>query len=361
MKKLFKSSEKHLCPVCYESMIESEIVRAKLIYHPDKNESITFTKVKRKLPFNVCTPWNVPQDRLLPSSDPCSIFTHFSIADDKFIEDVYSSELKEIEEQIKIYSEYDETDRIEILTKLKSSLHISPSGHKTAFALTQDTPEDKYVYFYQAADGRLLFPDDLTEKMLLKSFGSIQSAPNSFTAPILTRVTKTIDGTEKNNIFAHLPHGAEVQLALLDLNGIVSPEVIKRYHHLICSRVAPKSPKPKKQTHVITKDDYQTFIPLPQEPQVDLQSEKEFPKFEGISNQLKPKNNNVAKYDLKDEFPAIGQPKPKKPINTSSYSKLKFNTTDEGNLDLKSNYPTLKSTGNTAVKKKQSAWSNLKL
>lgn len=282
MKKLLEYS--HVCPVCYEKLSgDEDLTKIKIHYHRKEEKMYTFKKIKRKKRLTICTTMDSSQEKLPKASDINGCFTTFTIADGKFVTEFYQNQDKEIQEQMKVYNEYHELERINLLKEISEEKR-EICEDDTEFSLTKDKTSDKYYYFYQEENGRLIFLDELTETILLREFETLSNAPDSFSAPLLSKKIIVLDEDNHSNAYSHLSYGAEIEEVFLDLKDIVSDKTIQSFKHSINCKIKSekkKHQKSKTKKHVITKDDYQTFIPI-YEKEVNFSSKADFPSFSSI-------------------------------------------------------------------------------
>ena len=120
-------------------------------------------KIVRYRRNNICAP-KINQ-KLLKASDPDSIFTNFSIADNDFLYDAIYNEKYQIELKIKELIETNDIEKINMLNDVKKSILTEKIVEDDSEFVLSDTYKDKIVTFYQSSDGRLIFLDQMNMNM----------------------------------------------------------------------------------------------------------------------------------------------------------------------------------------------------
>jgi hypothetical protein len=262
-----------------------------------------FVKVQRDVELNVCAPAGEMLGALLPASDPNSFFTRFAIADAVFVERVLQSELDGLEEQIASYMADGEQQRLEIARQIEEAIVADKvMQDDTKWNLKDPAMPAELSFFYQDEAGQLVFLDRLNIEMLIDEFGSIEAAPDAIEGPVVNTFYKVVDRAKRAGSveFAHLPTGAEVRFAVLDLSAVCSPDVVAAY----AFRIRLKRPARKKKAtgKVITKEDFQTFVALPPEREVNLRDEAEFPALSPGMAAARPAAPSIV---LKEAYPSL--------------------------------------------------------
>jgi len=294
---LLYKEESPKCPICLESLLSYESIRAIICYH-DKSP-VRFVKVVRNNSYCILNPNNQFSNTLRKSSDPYHRLNRFSICDEKFVSDIISQESDAILTQKCIYSEEVCNEKQECLNRvLKEVQNETNTPDSSVFFLFNESESDQSSTFFVPEDGRLIFIDPLSLKMLESEYGNINRYPNTFEAPVISSSSITIDDSNRHfrPEFAHLPSGAEVQVSFLDLSKVVSNRVLNSYKNQISSRTKANIKKPPPKKRIITKKDFQTFLPLAPEPVIDLRNEVSFPS-------LNP--NESSKNKPEDSFPSL--------------------------------------------------------
>lgn len=304
-----------------------------------------------------CLCYRDPITTISPASECDSLFTRFSIADTKFITDVYTTELNALETQLQVYQESKIDDRIAYIKDIEKSITSDVvKQDDTKFVLGESYGPD--VVFYQSEDGRYLFLDDINVDMLIESFGSLSKAPDVIEAKILNSQALVIGESDvrSDSEFSHLPSGAEIKLVLVDLSGIVSSDVVGKFRAKIKRKTVRKKPAATlPEGPVITKDDYQKFVAIDAEEAVNLLDESVFPAW-GTPNP--PKRRLAKGVDVKEDFPELLP----RSVKKKTYAKP-FYRPPEPEKPKEDLYPTLTGRPEVTVQKpkKASAWANLKL
>ena len=299
-----KTDKLPLCPICNEVLYKDDIVRCKCVYHPNKltNSNITFAKVFKYISDNICFCSHGELDTLRTASDPLNRFTRFSIADSRFIDQMYKSELEQLEKQKEIYAEYECPEKIvsidKIIADVKKEMENKVVDDHIKFYIGKHKPNETKVCFYQSNDGQLVFLNEFCRRLLIEQFGSLENAPDIIETTV---INSTI---ERDRLFSHVPHGGECTTVFADLTHILSPEVLER-NRLEIKANTPVIRKKKEPKRVITADDFQKFIPEEPEPEVKMSSEADFPSL----YQDRPAPKMPKKKTLEEDFPSLSGPK----------------------------------------------------
>ena len=183
--------------------------------------------------------------KFLPTaSQRSSNFSHFSIADPKYVSSLLQQEIDALTAQSLVYNQpeyFDQRKLAMIETVLeKITSEKAPETDEAKFFLE---PPSDFAFFYQESNGRPIFMDSLSNKIFKQSFKNPKLTPNEFTAKVLKVTTQTV--TQKFRraypMLGHLPSGVEVQFALLDLSEIAPPQVIAKYQHIIDEKLKQDS------------------------------------------------------------------------------------------------------------------------
>ncbi|OHS99096.1 hypothetical protein TRFO_34595 [Tritrichomonas foetus] len=315
LNQLFDKTEKHLCPVCYEPVIKSEIIRVCLKFNV-LSTHYKFRKIRRYSKLNICScSPNINMKKLSKASENDSVFTHFSIADDEFVNNIINNEIYEIDLLIKEMKEFNDIEKITNLNEVRKSLILEKQHEDETEFLLDENFKDDIVTFYQIDDGRLIFLDDLNMKMIIDNFGNNPDDwPELVDGEFIIKKSTTVEQYDRSNqnwLFNHLPIGAEIQYVLIDINHILSKQVIDKYFKRvqIKRKTAQQKnrPPPQSKKPVITKADFQTFVPIDPEPQTHFTSEdfpslpSSHPKFKQLAAPTKPK----------EDYPTLGSIQPK--------------------------------------------------
>ena len=110
MKVFFDLSTSNRCPVCYDVLLQNELVRCVIRSYDNDSEKLRFVKLTRKGGLCVCSRHETCE--LVPSSNEESVYTRFSITDSQFVADVCQSELNALGTQLKVYRESNIEDRV---------------------------------------------------------------------------------------------------------------------------------------------------------------------------------------------------------------------------------------------------------
>jgi hypothetical protein len=318
-----------------------------------------FVKIQRDAELNVCSPVGPPLSSLLPASDPNSFFTRFGIADQPFIQQVLQSELDSLETRISTHRADNDLQRLEIAEQIEDSIVADTIPlDDTQWTLRDPASAAPLLFFYQDAFGRLLFLDHLNIEMLTDEFGSIAAAPASIEGPLVNTFCKVVDAAHRPSAeLAHLPTGAEVRFALLDLSGILSQAVAAAYAYRVRMKRPPRKRKPPAK--VITAADFQTFVPMPPERVVNLRDEAEFPALSPRPIETKPLMPQIRQ---RDEYPALGggaAPAPRRAVSGWMKSPAPVQATQERRKTEE--WPTLGGPRVAVERKKPvSGWANVK-
>ncbi|EAY14741.1 hypothetical protein TVAG_038490 [Trichomonas vaginalis G3] len=293
------------CPVCGEIIGSHDFIRCKCIFD-SKLTKCTFSKVYRYVSDNICFGAHGQLDSLRVASDPLNKFTRFTIADSKFIESMQRGEIEALQTQHVIYAE--EPEKVAAIQSIIESIQKETvDDDKTVFRTCKHTDSEQKVTFYQSVDGRIIFMNQLNKKMLIEQFGSLDKAPDSIEAPVMS----TSIGYEYDTDNSHIPSGAECVYAFLDFTNIVSKDVLAQHSREI-KKLTPVVVKKHVPTRVITKDDFQKFIPEEHHPEPTLSDEQEFPSL----SPSKPALPKKEKPKQEEDFPSFdslsSQPQPKR-------------------------------------------------
>jgi hypothetical protein len=302
---LFLLSPNYLCPICYETLIEAELTRCFLRRLP-LSATYRLLKIRRDADLNVCAP--SPAPCLLPPSNPASFFTRFAIADPEFVRIVYESELAALDAQAAAYKADGEQQRLAITLALEDAITGDVVRQDDTQFVLRD-PAGPPVFFYQEANGQLIFLHELNVEMLCDEFGDLASSPDCIDAKVVNSFTAVVDDRHRAPDVAHLPSGAEIRRVLLDLSGVVSADVCERFTF----RVDLKRPARKARRRggkAVTKRDFQSFRPLPPEPEVAMNDEAQFPELvPGLVPQKRPRGPPLK---VKEDYPRLSDALPRR-------------------------------------------------
>ena len=313
-------------------------------------------KIVRCRRNNICAP-KINQ-KLLKASDPDSIFTNFTIADNDFLYDAIYNEKYQIELKIKELIETNDIEKINMLNDVKKSILTEKIVDDDSEFVLSDTYKDKIVTFYQSSDGRLIFLDQMNMNMIKDQFGEDPSKwPEVLEGEIFSQRHEVIETVSSNEILQHLPPGAELFFVLIDITQILSPDIFNQYRKRIEVKrriFESKNKPPKEKKHVITKKDYQKFVPIERE---IVLKEDDFPP---LSNQTTPKFKKLAPSTKpKEDFPSFHS-------NASTHMKDKkwvLPLQDDKPKQYKEEFPNIDNIPKPPQrpKKPSSAWGNLKI
>lgn len=331
------------CPVCYESIDETNFVRTDLRLHMKTNQ-FTFKKILRSKHNCACFLSSTTEMSVLPTaSNPSAPFCRFFIADNDYVHSIVSLERSSVANQIETYKEYEAATKISLLESIHESLVEEPDvcepGPKF---ILQNTSLQDCLTFYQDELGRLIFFDPLSLKMLHAQFPNLQDSPETIEISSLKSSNFTVDQRfrRRNPALGHLPAGAEVSFILADLKDIVSPDILEAFKTQIENRLQVE------EEH---------------EEEEELLSEMNFPSLASdpeLDHQLPTKNakgwakinpEDYKKKTIDDEFPTLGGPTPPPASN-----KPKPNAWAKVQSPQKANneYPSL----GASVPKRQHSW-----
>ena len=81
---------------------------------------------------------------------------------------------------------------------------------------------------WQAADGQLLFADNLSVRVLVEEYGANGKCPETVAAPLLElhSFTQTDETRKRYKLTSHLPIACSYYLAQLDLSKVVSARAL---------------------------------------------------------------------------------------------------------------------------------------
>ncbi|KNC84529.1 hypothetical protein SARC_03255 [Sphaeroforma arctica JP610] len=88
------------------------------------------------------------------------------------------------------------------------------------------------TFLYQATDGRRIYMHSINVRCLVKQFGSLSASPPGLTGKILdlAQGTVTHETRKKLRYLSHLPLSSQFLIAELDLDHLLSDEVIAEFH-----------------------------------------------------------------------------------------------------------------------------------
>ncbi|KAG8183065.1 hypothetical protein JTE90_010892 [Oedothorax gibbosus] len=112
-----------------------------------------------------------------------------------------------------------------------------PNSNNIAKIAAHDS-EKGVSFFYQAEDGQHIYLHNVNVRMLLKEFGSLESAPQSIKAKIVEveRVTMTEGLRKRLRYLQHLPLTCEFQFVELEFKSIVSEPTMQQFEDEIKKR-----------------------------------------------------------------------------------------------------------------------------
>jgi len=107
------------------------------------------------------------------------------------------------------------------------SIHQQGSSSQTNLSSTSSSPNGMY-YFYQSADGSLLFLHPLDIKILKYEFKNYDLFPNQIHVKItaVRESTLTEELRKRCKYLGHLPLACDITFCEIDLKGIVSEETL---------------------------------------------------------------------------------------------------------------------------------------
>ena len=260
--------QEKFCPVCYKKISNESLVRADLRLYHSFHDHFVFRKIVRNFNDCVCFQNDDPVKNVLPTASKYSApFCHFVLADKEYSSNLIEKEKNDLIKQIEIYSKPEFYDDMK-LSLLKSTLENVleeqvPDDDGTFFALKQKSSQSEYYRFYQDSNGRLIFFDYLSTKMLISHFGSIKKAPDRIEFDPLKIYTVSVDKRfrDRHHDLGYLPNGADVTFVLADLSKIVSPEVMKLFAARIEKRLHVEEDEilEEETTKSFTDADFPTF------------------------------------------------------------------------------------------------------
>jgi hypothetical protein len=305
---LFILSPNHLCPICSDALIEAELTRCFLRRFPS-SATHRLLRICRDADLNVCAP--VLPHALLPPSNPASFFTRFAIADPEFVRIVYETELTALDTQVASYRAEGEEQRLAIAHSLEDAI----TGDVVRQDETQFVLRDSVcapVFFYQEANGQLIFLHELNVEMLCDQFGDLAASPDCIEANVINSFAAVVDHRHRAPDVAHLPTGAEIRRVLLDLSAVVSADVADRFAFRIDLK-RPRKPR-RRPGKVVTEADFQSFLPRPPEPEVAMNDNAQFPELvPGLVPQRRPRGPPLR---VKEDYPRLSDAPP--PRGTSA-------------------------------------------
>lgn len=251
-------SDQLTCPVCYKDLFEEsnkddvlKIIRTDLRYYPKISSIINnqessamhflFQKVMRNRNNCVCFKCDEPNTRYIPTaSNPSAPFCHFMLADKQYVDNLLEKEKLDLIKQIEIYKEYKDDLKISFLQETlndllveieqQSKLNTLDPELNPPFYLQESKPSEFYQ-FYQEVNGRFIFLDPISVRMLILQFNSINEAPNQLEVDALKVTTMSVDFSfrERHRSLGYLPTGADVTFVLADLSRIVSKAIYDKF------------------------------------------------------------------------------------------------------------------------------------
>ena len=163
------------------------------------------------------------------------------LADVDYAKKLIDLEKSAIRTQIQVYKEYPDEIKNQTLEAVKESVDNEEVDSETGprFLLSRNASE--LGVFYQEANGRLIFLDPLSTKMLRAHFTSIADAPDVLEFPVLKENGFVVDQRFRKwmPLLGHLPTGADVRLVLGDLSGIVSQDVLSTFAEALEAKTKP--------------------------------------------------------------------------------------------------------------------------
>ena len=236
------SKQPCLCPVCFQPITQESLIRCDLRLFSTPLKEIKMRKIIKNR-HNCCCFENHGDENMkfLPTaSQKSSNFSHFSIADPKYVSTLLQQEIDSLTAQNLIYNQpeyFDQRKLAMIETVLERiTAEKAPETDEAKFFLE---PPSDFAFFYQEINGRPIFMDSLSIKIFKQSFKNPKDTPHEFSAKVLKVTTQTV--TQKFRraypMLGHLPSGIEVQFVLLDLSEIAPPQILAKYQHIIDERL----------------------------------------------------------------------------------------------------------------------------
>ncbi|EAX93285.1 hypothetical protein TVAG_082580 [Trichomonas vaginalis G3] len=310
-------SKQKICPVCFLSITQEELLRTDLRLH-ENSEEITFQKVIKNR-HNCCCfdgTTEVDMNQLPFASQPSSKFSHFMLADSEYVSHIIEDERTNLKSQKVIYSspEYLDTPKIGMIESILDSLKSEKLPESNEPSFTLERPNETVVFF-QESKGRNIYLENLNQKMLKEQFGDIKNYPQQITAKILKIRSTTVTQRfrRQNPILGHLPSGAEVDFALIDLEGIVDQSIIKKYSGAIAYRLKEDTEDEdndgeEEEDAVVQEFDTEYFPSLIETPEKPTESKPVKSAWSHVKAQpIKPERKKT----FAEEFPSLdGSPLP---------------------------------------------------
>ncbi|XP_044754279.1 RING finger protein 10 [Coccinella septempunctata] len=303
------------CPICFQNVYEGDLKSVIIIPHNTFNigDTITFKLMKRN--ENSLTPYPAEQQKisnenslihfsedepskmyrkllLAQNSDICSIIDREKTELERQLLDAEDSEVCFIEKATNYNREREAKvlgDRVNEMGLSESPPNVTLKGIGKASNPTEDDSESqmnpKYIYFYQASDGQHIYIHSLNVKMLKHTYGSLEYAPTTITAKILSKESDYMSEEYRKcfKYLAHLPVTCPFETMEIELdNTVVTQETLDFFNAQLEERKRRRVKKAKeekiREMRIAEEEDRKIFKRYP-ETHIPLESTEQFPSF----------------------------------------------------------------------------------
>ena len=212
--------------------------------------------------------------------------------------------------------------------------------------LAEESEEDNQHYFYQCANGSVIFISSLNAKCLMSQYGSIKLAPETLSGRILEIEEFTMDAEIRRRFryLAHLSDGQPFFVVHLDSKDLgLSEETFLKYKDQIVTRSRRKHQKDREESKAHKKFEehydrelYGKYTPA----DISLADMEAFPSFddfegsppEPVSDEISPtwagrQKIEAPTFSSDDFFPTLGGAPPPTGASGSFWGQMKSSTT----------------------------------
>lgn len=259
------------CPICFENVYQADLKSVIIIPRNTFNigETITFKLMKRN--EKSLTPYpaeeSIPKESFLmdfSEEDSPKMYCKLLLAKNSDICSITDREKRELEDQMQNADQselafiqkavgYNDKRVNKVLEDMVNEVGLGetpPQEMKHKKYDNEDQQSSKCIYFYQASDGQHIYIHSLNVKMLKHTYGSLEHAPSTITAKILSRESDYMREEYRKcfKYLAHLPVTCPFETMEIELDDtVVSRETLKFYHAAVEERKRDRLKKAKEE------------------------------------------------------------------------------------------------------------------
>lgn len=302
------------CPICFQNVYGGDLKSVIIITQNTFNigETITFKLMKRN--ENSLTPFPA-SERMekehsfmnFSADEPSKIYCKLLLAQNSDICTIINREKRELEDQllnaedtevsfIEKAAIYNQSREAKVLGDMVNDVVLGETPPRVSFTgigktlncvddISKPRSTSKYIYFYQACDGQHIYIHSFNVKMLKHTYGSLEYAPTTITAKILSKESDYMSEEYRKcfKYLAHLPVTCPFETMEIELNdSVVTQETLDFFHAELDDRRKRRLKKAKEEKireRRITEEENLKIYKRYPEAHIPLESTEQFPSF----------------------------------------------------------------------------------